>query len=176
MPYLQNLKLAKLRKLSDRVLDCIGDHLAGVLCGLDIRLCSSITEGALIRSVSLPSFFLSSVPLKALCVCMCVSCRVVYRAPTMVVSGMKPRGLCLFLLGNHEKFSRSSKTWYLVHPGFPAPSHTPRHPHVSHLSDELCWVECGRPTFDSNRGSGVGALHLVHDAPQGLGMIVGDLL
>lgn len=49
MPYLQNLKLAKLRKLSDRVLDCIGDHLAGVLCGLDIRLCSSITEGALIR-------------------------------------------------------------------------------------------------------------------------------
>src|SRR5690606_236399 len=56
MPFLQNLKLAKLRKLSDRVLDCIGDHLAGVLCGLDIRLCSSITEGALIRSVSLLSF------------------------------------------------------------------------------------------------------------------------
>ncbi|ELR22049.1 leucine rich repeat domain containing protein [Acanthamoeba castellanii str. Neff] len=49
MPYLQNLKLAKLRKLSDRVLDCIGDHLAGVLCELDIRLCSSITESALIR-------------------------------------------------------------------------------------------------------------------------------
>lgn len=73
---------------------------------------------------------------------MCVSCGVVYRAPTMVVSGMKPRGLCLFLLGNHEKFSRSSNTWYLVHPGFPAPSHrtSAEHTHVSHLSDELC---CG---------------------------------